>query len=99
MSSQIPFTVLAIVEAKPGKEHDLKNTLVSLIEPTLHEEGCLKYDLHQCNDNPAKFMFYENWATQAAHTKHRQSPHMKAWRTKKDDLLVTPSDVTSWNLL
>jgi len=99
MNNHTPYTVLAILEAKPGKEHALKEALLSLMTPTLQEEGCLNYDLHQAHDNPAKFMFYENWVSKSAHAKHRETPHMKTWQAKRDDLLAKPSEVTYWEVI
>ncbi|QLH42503.1 MAG: antibiotic biosynthesis monooxygenase [Coxiellaceae bacterium] len=88
------YTVLAILEAKPGKEQALKTLLMSLVRPSSEEPGCVNYDLHSCLDNPAKFMFYENWVDRAAHEQHRQTPHMQAWRAQRDELLAKPSEVT-----
>ena len=34
---------------------------LKLIDITRAEEGCINYDLHQDNENPAHFLFYENW--------------------------------------
>lgn len=91
-----PYTILAIFVAKPGKEEVLKEVLTTLIAPTLKEEGCVNYDLHQSLENPAKFMFYENWADKAAHTLHSQTPHLQAWREVKAELLDKPADVSAW---
>ena len=99
MTQDTPYTVLVIAEAKPGKEKLLHDLLQSLIAPSLKEDGCLKYDLHQCVDNPAKFMFHENWASKAAHAKHREMPHIKAWHAKKEGLLAKPYEVTFWEII
>lgn len=94
-----PYTLLVIFEAKSGKAQALKEALTALIEPTLKEEGCINYDLHQCLDNPAKFMFYENWASKEAHAKHVTSEHIQTWRTKKDELLAKPAEGAAWQLI
>lgn len=96
--SNKPYTVLALFEAKPGKEQALKELLTSLIAPTLQEEGCINYDLHQCLQNPAQFMFYENWASKEAHAKHRETPHILSWRAKRAELLAKPPEVTYWEM-
>ena len=74
---QKPHTLLAIFEAKPGKEQALKDMLISLIAPTRQEPGCLNYDLHQSQTNPAQFMFYENWIDAKAHAAHCQTEHIQ----------------------
>jgi quinol monooxygenase YgiN len=56
-------TVFALVKAKPGMEETVKQELLALVGPTLKEEGCLNYGLHQSLDNKAWFRFYENWTS------------------------------------
>jgi quinol monooxygenase YgiN len=94
MSSKT-YTVLAILQAKPGKEADLKQALQSLIEPTLKEEGCINYDLHENLHKPGEFLFYENWTSQAAHQKHDQSGHIHRVRNMLGPI-AEHVDVTFW---
>ncbi|MHB8971203.1 MAG: putative quinol monooxygenase [Pirellulaceae bacterium] len=75
----------AMVKAKAGQEAAVKEALVSLVEPTRKEPGCLCYNLHQSKSNPAQFMFYEQWASQEAIDAHGKSPHMKALGDKLKD--------------
>ena len=53
------LTIVANIKAAPGKIDLVKAELEKLIPITRAEAGLL-YDLHQ-DDNPAHFMFYENW--------------------------------------
>ncbi len=94
-----PYTVQGLLEAKPGKEQELEEMLTSLIEPSLQESGCINYDLHQCISNPALFMFYENWVDEEAFLKHIESPHIKSWSAKKEELLAKPNEVTFWQII
>ncbi|MBE9398338.1 antibiotic biosynthesis monooxygenase [Pontibacterium sp. N1Y112] len=57
------LTIVANIIANTGKMELVKTELVKLIDVTRAEEGCINYDLHQDNENPAHFMFYENWAS------------------------------------
>jgi quinol monooxygenase YgiN len=72
-----PLTVIAQMRAKPGKEALLRAALEALIEPTTKDEGYINYDLHQGVDDPAVFVFYENWADRATHAAHMQAPHLQ----------------------
>lgn len=69
------LTVVANIIAKSDKIDCVKNELLKLIDPTRTEEGCLKYDLHQDNENPAHFMFYETWTSKEALQSHMQTQH------------------------
>lgn len=76
------LTVVARIEAKPDKIELIKAELLKLVGITLEETGCIQYDLHQDNDNPAVFMFYENWESREIWQQHMNHPciaeYMKA---------------------
>jgi quinol monooxygenase YgiN len=59
------ITVVATFQARPGKEAELKSVLTNLVAPTRQEAGCLNYDLHASPEDPAKFLFHENWTSRA----------------------------------
>lgn len=82
------LTVTATIIAKPEKRELVKQALLDLIPPTLEEEGCLNYDLHQDNENPNRFFFYENWATRALWLDHNASPHIAAHKLRTDGAVV-----------
>lgn len=88
-----PYTVLVIVEAKPGKEDELKEELIKVIAPSRAEDSCLEYRLHQDLKNPAKFVFYENWASQTAHQQQFQKPYISTLAEKIANLLAEPYQV------
>jgi quinol monooxygenase YgiN len=75
----------AMVKAKQGQEDAVKEALLSLVEPTRKEPGCLCYNLHQSKADPTQFMFYEQWASQADLAAHGKTPHMKALGGKLKD--------------
>ena len=82
------LTVVAHLVAKVDKIEDTKRFLLSLIEKTRAEDGCVDYDLHQDNDNPAEFTFYENWSDRAAWDKHMGMPHLAEFGRRKDELFA-----------
>src|SRR3954451_1596929 len=75
----------AMVKARPGQEDAVKQALVSLVEPTRKEPGCLCYNLHQSKTDPTQFMFYEQWASKEDLSAHGKTPHMKALGAKLKD--------------
>ena len=50
------LTIVADIVAKQDKIELVKSELLKLIEPTLAEEGCINYDLHQDNNNQGNRM-------------------------------------------
>jgi quinol monooxygenase YgiN len=70
------LTIVANICANPDKVDLVKAELEKLIPTTLKEEGCLQYDLHQDNENPARFLFYENWESRELWQTHMNAPHL-----------------------
>lgn len=70
------LTIVARIEANSDKIELVKAELVKLIEPTLKEVGCIQYDLHQDNENPAVFLFYENWESHELWQEHMNNTHL-----------------------
>jgi quinol monooxygenase YgiN len=84
------LTVVAEVKAKPGKEAELRATLLELIGPTRREDGCVQYDLHVHSSDPGRFVFYENWTSQETLARHAVSAHIKLLGEKLVDLAAGP---------
>ena len=93
------ITVLARLKAKDGMQEMVKAGCLSLVEPTKSEEGCLVYDFHQDTEDPASFMFYEQWVSKEALDEHLQTPYLQAFIAKADGLLNGPLDVTIYSKL
>ncbi|GAB4378230.1 MAG: putative quinol monooxygenase [Elainellaceae cyanobacterium] len=87
------LTVVAKIEAKPGSEERVYQELRNLIAPTQAEAGCLNYDLHRSIENPALFLFYENWANRELWEAHMKSAHIKGFEQN------TTGAIANWELL
>lgn len=73
------LTVVAKIVAKAESAGSVKSELLKLIAPTRKEEGCIEYTLHQDNENPAVFIFYETWESAACLAKHVSTPHYTSY--------------------
>ena len=93
------LTVVARVRAKAGKEDEVQQTLLALVAPTRAEPGCLNYDLHQSLDDPALFLFYENWASKPHLEAHAQSAHIQAFRARAVALLAEPVEIKFFRMV
>ncbi|KWE49235.1 antibiotic biosynthesis monooxygenase [Burkholderia ubonensis] len=74
------IAVVALIVAKPGEEEKLRVALEGIVEPTRNEPGALQYDLHRDLKEPARFVFVERWASEAALAAHAGSAHILAYR-------------------
>ena len=91
-----PVTVVARIHAKSGMETETWKMLEGLLEPTRAEVGCINYDLHISSDDPAQFMFHENWSSKEALDQHLATPHLKAFMAKEPQLLAKSVEITLW---
>lgn len=73
------LTIIGNILAKPNQIALVKAELEKLIPITRAEVGCIQYDLHQDNENPAYFMFYENWESRELWQTHMKAPHLAAY--------------------
>jgi len=73
------LTIVADIRADPDKIDLVKTELERLIPITRAEAGCLQYDLHQDTENPAHFLFYENWESRELWQVHMNAPHLAAY--------------------
>ena len=73
------LTIVANIKTKADKVELVKAELLKLIAVTRAEEGCINYDLHQDNENPAHFMFYENWQSRELWQTHMGNIHLKEY--------------------
>lgn len=73
------LTIVAKIVAKTEFRDLVKDELFKLIAPTLKEEGCINYDLHQDHTNKDLFLFYENWETKPLWENHMKSAHIAAY--------------------
>ena len=90
------LTVVAQFKAKPGKESQVRQELLSLVAPSRRDAGCLNYDLHQALDNPALFLFHENWTSKALLDQHLQKPDLQAVLARLGQLVAEPPQITLW---
>ncbi|PMS18843.1 antibiotic biosynthesis monooxygenase [Trinickia dabaoshanensis] len=91
MSEQL--TVIAFMRAKPGAEEELGRRLMELVEASRQETGCLNYDLHRSNTDPAVWCMYENWRSRVDLDAHFQTTYLQRFAQDKDRLLAGDSDM------
>lgn len=70
------LTIVANIKANADQVELVKAELLKLIAVTRAETGCINYDLHQDNENPAHFMFYENWQSRELWQAHMNNQHL-----------------------
>ena len=96
MSAKTTITVVATFQARPGSEVELKKALTGLVVPTREEAGCINYDLHVSPEDPTKFLFHENWTSQAHLNAHLQNTHIQVLLPRMDELCIGMPEIKIW---
>ena len=78
------LTIVARIKAKSDKIDLVKSELEKLLQPTREEEGCIQYDLHQDNDDPTQFLYYENWENRDMWQTHMNNQRLKEYMAATD---------------
>jgi quinol monooxygenase YgiN len=87
MSKKI-ITLAAQVEAKPEFIEYIKSAGIELAKMTQQEPGCIQYNFHQDNDNPAIFLFFEYWNGQEGLDAHMATEHLQSFLKDVEDKIV-----------
>ena len=82
------LTIVANIHAHPSKIDLVAAELEKLVPLTRTEPGCIQYDLHRDNNNPAHFMFYENWESRELWQAHMGAPHLAAYMKATEGAVV-----------
>ena len=83
------LSIVARIEAKKDKVELVKAELLKLIDITRSEKGCIQYDLHQDNNDPAVFVFYENWESKELLDQHLQNDHIQQYMKATEGAVVS----------
>jgi len=90
-NSPAQVTLLPFFTIRPGQIDAVQSALLSMVEATRAEPGCLDYDLYQPIEVPSVMFFYENWTDQAALDQHMKTPHFyHLVRGEIDPRLIVP---------
>lgn len=89
--------VTVILEAKPGKEQQLKKELVDVMNHSKKESTCLSYKVHQDISVPTKFSLYEVWTSPQDHAKQFEKPYIIELIKKLEDLLACEYQIVMGN--
>lgn len=76
--------------AKPGKEDQLRQATLAIVEPTRSEEGCMQFVVHEDLNAPGTFFIRESWRDQAALDAHFAQPYLQALVEIHKDVLAEP---------
>lgn len=97
--SKTTIKVVARVVALPEQVEVVKLVLISLIESTLQEAGCITYELFQNQNDLTDFTFVEEWESQELLNIHLASKHIAQATSQLAGLIVIAPDIRIYRQL
>ena len=94
------IVVLASFYPKNGKNNEVKETILTMVDPTRLEEGNEIYNFYEEKNDDNKNIFFhlfEVYKNSAALDFHRNTFHYKNYRSKVVNLLDRPIEVKVLN--
>ena len=76
------LTIIARPTVAPDRLDEIKAAMLDLVEATRLEDGCLRYELHQDNEHPNRFVFVETWESRELWRQHMDGAAIKAFNTR-----------------
>jgi quinol monooxygenase YgiN len=73
----VAYVLVAKWVANEGEEDNVRSAVERLAGPSRAEPGCLMWQPHRDLENPRVFLFYEQYADQAAFEAHGASEHFQ----------------------
>ena len=80
------YSIIAEVQAKPGKREDLRAATLPLIHLVRSDPKNLVYFFQEDREHPGHFIFFEVFTTKEDFEAHNNMPYVKQWFAKLPDL-------------
>lgn len=92
-------TVVAVWEAAPGHEDEVRAILRDLTARSRAEPGCLEFETLEASDRPGSFVLIERYAGAAGRDQHLASNHFAELVLRRAVPLLSYRDVREYRVL
>src|SRR5580658_1462473 len=82
---------------KPDRRNDIIRLANAMLEPSRNEAGCISYDFYE-RPSSHDYLFFEEWADQAALEFHFQTPHFQEFIKEFSGLLAGPPNIRVYDV-
>lgn len=87
---------IAFFESVSGKDKQLGDALLSLVEPTRQEAGCLRYEIIQHFENENVWIVVEDWTSHEAFDHHMNTPYVRRFLGEVPSLCEGSPDIRTY---
>ena len=93
------YIVHVSIQVKEEFISEFKKATIENAENSMREEGVIRFDVLQQQDDPSRFVLAEVYKTPVAQLSHRETDHYKAWRSTILDLLKEPYTFSKYDFV
>lgn len=76
------LTIIARPTVDPDRLAEVTEAMLDLVVATHKEDGCIRYELHQDNTQPNRFIFVETWQDRDLWRRHMEGPAIKQFNER-----------------
>lgn len=92
------YCVFATITPKSHYYGSARDAIISILENTRKESGCIQFDVHT-NTQQTQLFLYERWHDEAALQLHYQQPYTKKVFAAYDEWLSIPVEIVTMGSL
>jgi len=85
--------ILASLRCNKDAEVAFETELKKLVNASAKEEGCIRYELYQYNQESLRYVLQEEWHDDVSLAQHMETPHYKYFIHIAPVLLAQPPDI------
>ena len=83
---------------KPERRSEILRLVATVTPPSRAEAGCITYNFYEQQPGAGEFLFFEEWADQAALDAHFQTPHFHAFMKEFPELIQGPPQLRTYEV-
>jgi len=92
------IVVAAKFVGKPERRSDIVRLAATVAKPSRAEAGCITYNFYEQQPATNDFLFFEEWADQAALDYHFQTSHFKEFMKEFPELIQGPAQLRTYEV-
>jgi quinol monooxygenase YgiN len=83
---------------KPERKSEILRLAATVAPPSRAEAGCITYNFYEQQPGASEFLFFEEWADQAALDAHFLTPHFKEFMKQFPELIQGPPHIRTYEV-
>ncbi len=88
------FIIHVQAQVKPAFVEAFKKACIENARESLKEEGIVRFDVLQQQDEPTRFLLIEVYRNRDAPSRHKETSHYRDWRDKVLPMMAQPRKST-----